>query len=271
MSRLKRAFLFVFLSSVVYAENPWFPVGGSIFPKLLADPEEVQTTAKYFRLHGEDIIDFSVGNNWGIRRWEAGPVNDWAFQLDISGVIIPRFKVNNMVEMEAVDYIVNLPLEIRHVILSARISPFHQSAHLGDNFIQQTGQQRIGYSREGVQSVLAVDPFQLLRVYAGATQLLHTVPDVGRTTVQGGLELRSPTWQGAQESDYYVYLAQDEQAKEEVNWDVNSDTQLGVAIGFRDVPRKFRIYANYFTGHSTFGQFYREKESLLGVGIGFDF
>jgi hypothetical protein len=259
-----------FMVVKAYADVEWLPVGDTLFPKLLADPEEVQTAGTYSRHNGQDMVDFSVGNNWGIAQWPVGS-GGWPLQLDISGVIIPQFTLSNPTTLNDADYLVKLPLEFHHGIFSARISPFHKSSHLGDNYMTASGRQRITYSREGVQNLFAVEPIELLRIYVGETQLWHTEPDVGEATIQGGFEVRSPLWGHKNRWNMFAYLAQDEQCKQEVNWDVNSDTQIGFSLGFNGTPRRFRTFLNYFDGHSTFGQFYTDKESLLGVGIGFDF
>jgi hypothetical protein len=261
--------IFLFLTMPVSAQ--WFPEGGRIFPKISADPEEVQTAGQYFRLKGQDTTDFSVGNNWGIRRWDAGEKNDWPLQLDVSGVIIPRFILSNPAAMEALDLIINVPFEVRHGIYSARFTGFHKSSHLGDTFIEQTGMQRIPYSREGFQSMFAVEPWRLTRFYAGETQLVHTDPNVGTVTLQTGFELRSPLWRGAGTTEFFAYLGEDVQSKQEVKWNVNSNTQIGLAVGFAGNPRKFRVFGSYFTGHSIFGQFYTQQESYMGLGMGIDF
>src|SRR5579872_1367801 len=143
---------------MVFADMQWLPAGGSLFSKLMADPEEVQTAGQYFRQNGQDKVDFSVGNNYGISRWFVDKNQTWPLQLDVSGVIIPRFTVSSLITLDDADYIVNLPIEARHGIYSARVSLFHKSSHLGDNYMVETGRERIAYSREGVQTLLAVEP-----------------------------------------------------------------------------------------------------------------
>jgi len=259
------------LPPMVFADVQWLPAGGSLFPKIMADPEEVQTAGQYFRKNGQDKVDFSVGNNYGIAQWFADKNQTWPLQFDVSGVIIPRFTVSSLITLDDADYIVNLPLEARHGIYSARLSLFHKSSHLGDNYITTTGRQRIAYSREGVQSLFAAEPTERVRFYGGLSQLLHTDPNVGKTTVQGGFELRTRPLGHVKRWHTFAYLAEDVQWKQEVNWSANSDTQLGISLGFDGNPRRFRVFLNYFDGHSTYGQFYTEREHYLGTGIGFDF
>ncbi|MBI4054880.1 MAG: DUF1207 domain-containing protein [Elusimicrobia bacterium] len=265
------SFLF-FLPELSCAGTLWFPKGGELFGKLIADPEEVQTSGQYFRLDGRNTVDFSVGNSWGIRRWILGEDKDWRVQWDISGVVQPRFLVSfNINEMEAVDFILNFPLEIRRGPFSSRVTLAHESAHLGDNFIARTGRERIAFSREFLQALAAWEFSYVFRAYGGAATLLHTIPNLPRTELQGGLEFRTPDFKIFLDHDCWLYLAQDFQSKEQNSWNLDSNTQLGMRIGFPSVARDLRIFLNFFRGHSVFGQFFRERESNFGAGLGFDF
>lgn len=261
------------LSLPAFAETDWFPKGAELFPMLLADPEDVHTSAQFFRHNGLDTVDMSVGNIWGMKRWKAGKKKDVKVQWDISGAVQPRFLISlNVNQLEAIDFFINSVWEIRRGVYSARVTLYHESAHLGDNFIERTGRPRISYSREGVQALLAVEPRRWIRLYGGGTTLLHRIPEVPRTELQAGLEMRGPNVRFMlPDHECWFYLASDAQSRDENQWNVNSNTQVGLHIGFKDVARSLRIYGNYFTGHSNFGQFFTEKEDILGVGFSFDF
>ncbi|MBI3292129.1 MAG: DUF1207 domain-containing protein [Elusimicrobia bacterium] len=250
----------------------WFPQVNELFRPLLADPTEVKVSGQYFRLHGLDVVDFSVGETWGIKRWTLNGAPDWKIQWNLGGVVTPRFLVSvNINQLEAINFFLNVPVEMRHGRFSGRGLLFHESSHLGDNFIERTGQSKITFSREGAQLILAFEPLRFIRIYGGGAYLLHTIPELGKTTLQAGLELRTPNWHLFRNHDCWWYLLQDYQVKEEVNWGVNKDIQAGVSFGFSNVRRRLRLFTNYFRGHSPFGQFFNQKEQRLGVGIGFDF
>lgn len=250
----------------------WFPEANELFRPLLADPSEVKTAGEYFRLHGLDNVDFSVGRAWGIKRWKPQAGSTTSLQWNLAGVVLPRFLVSlNINQLEAINFFLNTPVEMRHGRFSGRGTLFHESSHLGDNFIKRTHQSSITFSREGLQLLLAFEPTQLVRVYGGGTYLLHAIPLVGSMTLQGGMELRTPRWRLFRNHDCWWYLLQDLQAKEEVGWAVNTDVQLGASFGFTHVRRRLRLFTNFFHGHSPFGQFFDKEEQRLGIGVSFDF
>lgn len=272
-----RKWLFYFLCFIVHcnflnAEISWFPQGDELFKKLLADPEEVKISAEYFRLNDSNTVDVSLGHTWGGVRWSSGAEGSWWAQLDISGVMTPRFLVStNVNQLEAIDFFLNLPLEIRRGIFSARATLYHESGHLGDNLIARTGRERITYSREGFQLLAAVELWKSLRLYGGLTELLHNIPDVGNLELQAGFEWRGADLGLFKDHESLLYLAEDLQSKEEVGWNINTNTEIGAEFGFKGNNRGLRIFLNYFDGHSTFGQFFKEREEKLGGGLGFDY
>lgn len=264
--------LFFISSDALKSAALWLPKGGGLFKPLLADPEEVQIAGKYFSLNDLNTVDFNLGVIWGFRRWQFGGKHDWLLQWDLSGVVIPRFLVSaNINQLEAADFTLNLPLEVKRNAFSSRITLFHKSAHLGDNYIQRTKQPRITYSREGIQWLGALEPAKFLRIYTGGTWLLHTIPQLDRAELQAGLEIHGPYFRFIANHQCYLYLSQDIQSKQEVGWNINSNTQFGMLFGFKNIERNMRFFLNYFSGRSIFGQFYQREENFLSAGVGFDF
>ncbi|MFX8868193.1 DUF1207 domain-containing protein, partial [Acinetobacter baumannii] len=71
-------------------------------------------------------------------------------------------------EFETVDFFANVPVEARYGLWSGRATLFHESSHLGDDFIRRTGTTGYRYSVEGLKIVNSLDLCRFLRVYAGA-------------------------------------------------------------------------------------------------------
>lgn len=246
-----------------------FPEADQVFSRLLADPRRVQTSARYYRLQGRNIGDVVLGNTWGLLRWTKGDVS---VQWNIEGMAYSRFKVAGGVnEFETVDFFLNLPLDVRRGPFSGQAVLFHLSSHLGDDYIRRTGDAGFRYSVEGLRLLGAVEPLPLLRLYAGPTFLLHTVPGQTSGSMQWGFELRSPELRRLTREPFYAYLAQDFQAKGQTDWNVNSNTEIGVRLAFDQVIRSMRVFTSYFEGHSPFGQFFRIREHYWSLGISFDF
>ncbi len=184
---------------------------------------------------------------------------------------LSRFLLSGSVnEFQTIDFFANLPLELRRGRFSARLTLFHESSHLGDDYFRRTGDTGSRYSIEGIRAVASFEPWTLLRLYAGGSQLLHTIPALKRLTAQAGFELTTPDLRWLSHP-CWVYLAQDVQSRRQAGWNINSNTEVGFRIGFPGALRAMRVHVGYFTGHSEFGQFLARKESFFNLGSSFDF
>lgn len=94
------------------------------------------------------------------------------------------------------DYVVGIPVSWRSGLFSTRLRLYHQSSHLGDEFLlANPGVNRVDLSFEAVEAILSLDaPGGWGRVYAGGSYLVHREPAaLERSGVQWGLELRDRT------------------------------------------------------------------------------
>ncbi len=277
MTRSSVAALLLLLSAALAAPaaaDDWvqaFPNGGEVFTPLLADPREIQLSASYYRREGENDADVALGHSWGLVRWRTGILSDWLWQLDVEGMAYSRFQVGGGInEFETVDFFANLPVEIRKGPFSFKAELFHESSHLGDDYIRDTGDLGFRYSAEGARGLASVDLRRFLRVYAGPSWLIHSVPAPQRWTLQSGFELTSDDLHWSSRAPMRLFVAEDLQSRENVQWNPDSGTVAGLKIGFRETPRSVRVQFGYFTGHSPYGQFYAQKEHYADFGLAFD-
>lgn len=190
---------------------------------------------------------------------------------NIEGMAYSQFKLSGAVnEFQTADYFANLPVEFRRGKTSGRFTLFHESSHLGDDYIRSTNSTGYRYSVEGLRGVFSLEPRRWMRIYGGGTQLLHRIPSVRPTILQGGFELTSsavirrlPNWS--------AYLAQDFQSKQQNQWNVDSNTELGIRMGAEGIRRLIRAYIGHYEGHSPFGQFRTRRVSYNNIGAGFYF
>lgn len=245
-----------------------FPDGDGLFRQLEADPRRIGLGASYYRLDGRNRADVMLGHSWGMARWYHG---DWTWQWNIEAMAYSRFTISGSLNsFETVDFAGNLPVTVRRGRFAARAMLFHESSHLGDDYIRQTNDQGFRYSIDGARAVFSVDPFPWLRAYCGFSYLLHTIPDPARKAAQGGVELVSPP---LQEGRYPLrfFAAQDLQFREATGYGLNSRSISGLSVGFDGVPRSMRLFVGHFEGYSSFGQLYRREERYNDVGITFHF
>ncbi len=116
-----------------------------IFCPLLADPKEPRTFLSYQRGEFGTVADPSgkdtnigsigVGDTFGLVRW-GGTRPGEGVQLDAFGSIFAQFDLGApSTDLINADYLVGFPLTIRRRGFSARIRVYHQSSHLGDEFL----------------------------------------------------------------------------------------------------------------------------------------
>lgn len=248
-----------------------FPRSDQVFQQLKADPRAIGLGASYYRMDGKHHSDIALGHSWGMTRWRSSSER-WTWQWNIEAMAYSRFTLSGALNsFETVDFFGNLPLAVRHGKFSARAMLFHESSHLGDDYIRRTGDQGFRYSIDGLRLTLAHDLTAWARAYAGGTYLLHTVPDPARKSAQAGVELTSGKLGWSKMYPLRLFAAQDLQYREATGYRTNSRTVAGVIIGFDSVPRSMRIYGGRYEGYSAFGQLYRRKESYTDIGISLHF
>jgi hypothetical protein len=275
--RNKPAALFLLLAAALAAPAAatvdLFPRPNEIFPVLIADPRHIQLSASYYRLDGRDTSDLALGHAWGLTRWRSGMNQDWLWETDLEAMGTSRFALGGGVnEFETVDFFAAMPVTVRRGDASFKGTLFHESSHLGDDYIRRTGDAGFRYSTEGLRAQAALEPCPFARAYAGASYLLHTVPAPERWSLQSGLEASTRDLLGwSKNVPLNLFLAEDLQWHERLRWNMDSHTVAGVKIRFRESPtRAMRVQAGYFIGHSPYGEFFARRTHYADLSVSFE-
>jgi hypothetical protein len=162
---------------------------------------------------------------------------------------------------------VGFPFAYRAGDFSALARFFHQSSHLGDEFLIENRVERVNLSYEAVDLRLSYEVTDWLRVYGGAGYIVRGDPeDLKPWSTQAGIEVRSPHtfWNGT----LRPLAAIDVQNREQNDWQADLSVRAGVQFEKLAVyERKIQLLAEYFNGYSPNGQFYRDKVQYIGLGI----
>jgi len=246
---------------------------GLLFKPLLADPRWPHFSASYQRyLHNSQLASVgsaTFGESFSIYRF-GGPVSS-QMEVGIQAGVFSIFDLDaESLDLVNADYFIAVPLSFRKDNFSALARVFHQSSHLGDEFLLR-GQtrERINLSYEGFDTVLSYGLPLGIRIYGGGGYLFHRDPSgLKPWLTQTGLEFRSPHtwWNGS----LRPVAAIDIQNREESNWNTDVSARAGIQLENPDfLSRKLQILIEYYNGRSPNGQFYIEDIESIGIGLHF--
>src|SRR5437867_4923956 len=159
-------------AAVSLAQGP-VPVGASgsgggggavIFPSLLAAPKEPQFSATYLWERSPRLASrlgaVGFGQTIGLVR-----ARNW--QLAIAAGVFSQFNMaSRTADLMNTDYVVGLPVMYQHGSLATRFRLYHQSSHLGDEYMLHTHAQRVDLTFESAE-LLVTDAIANWRVYGG--------------------------------------------------------------------------------------------------------
>src|SRR2546426_49381 len=173
-----------------FAEGSAQARGDGAFQPLLADPKEPQFFATYLwdrspRL-GSRLASVGFGQTISLVR-----ESDW--ELAIAAGVFSQFNMQSATnDLINTDYLVGLPLTYRHGSWATRFRLYHQSSHLGDEYLLHTNAQRVDLTFEAAELLVSKEIAQW-RVYGGGEYLFaHSPADLAPGVLHGGLEYRQP-------------------------------------------------------------------------------
>jgi len=244
-----------------------FPAGNP-FRRLLADPKQPRFFVSFHRLDSDvETIHAAVvgyGENFGLIRYP-GPAEGDGLQFNIDGALFAQFNLdaasNDLINA---DYTLGFPVTWRRGEISAKLRVYHQSSHLGDEFLLRTKTERINLSYEALELLGSWEP-RPWRLYLGGEYLLHRdPPDLHRAMFHGGLEYYGP----AVARGWGRFLAGlDLKSFQEHDWAVDAAFAAGVELARPAGRRAVRLLFEGYKGHSPYGQFYNDRISYVGFAV----
>jgi hypothetical protein len=250
-----------------------------IFCPTVADPKEARSFVSLlhgtFRSlddpsgRGTTLASVGLGDSFGLVRW-GGPTPNEGVQLDVVGSIFAQFDLgapsNDLINA---DYLIGLPLTFRRSGFSTRVKVYHQSSHLGDEYLlRSAGIDRANLSFESIEFLLSQE-LGPLRVYAGGERIFRREPDTLPSKLfHGGVEL----WTGRVGSIRLV-SGLDLKSTDLHDWSPAVSGRVGLEVARRGAgdhpPRLVTLMLELYRGPSPYGQFFQDDISYFGVGLHF--
>jgi len=181
-------------------------------------------------------------------------------RFELSGSF--HLKAASRFELESLD---NLFVEItfrvggyvraRYGRMALRVEAYHESSHLGDEFLVENPRELISTSREGFDFLFQVAPVSGLIVFGGPGFIVRSALPFEKVSFRAGSE-----WELESERWARPYVGVDAFMWSELDWTPQITAEAGVALG-----RNARLGVHLGTGPSRAGQFFREDETLIGL------
>ena len=250
-----------------------------IFCPVVADPKEPRSFLSLLRGtfrsldhpsgKGTTIASVGLGDVFGLARF-GGPAPNEGVQLDVVGSIFAQFDFGTpSSDLINADYIIGLPLTFRRSGFSARLKIYHQSSHLGDEYLLRSEDiERQNLSFESVE-FLASQELGPLRVYGGAERIFRREPDALPSKLfHGGAELRS-----GRAGSIQLVSGLDLKATNLHDWSPAVSGRVGLEVaryGAGGHPtRLVTLMLEAYQGPSPYGQFFQDDISYVGLGLHF--
>lgn len=252
------------------------PRGWEVFPSnelfdpLLADPRWPRFSASYQNYFGSDDLDsgtaVSFGEDFTLIR---APRRDWGeWEIVFQAGVFSVFDLeSDSFDLVNSDFLVGLGVSHHIGDLSTLVRFYHQSSHLGDEYLLRSDAvDRVNLSFEVLDALVSYEPLDWLRLYGGGGVIVHREPAIDRGITQTGLELQSPV---AFVGGYLRPLAAvDLQFREQSDWKTDLSVRGGLQIEHPVLEeRRLQILVEYYDGRSPNGQFYDNRLQVVGVGV----
>jgi hypothetical protein len=243
----------------------------------VADPKAERSFMSYLRGDfgtiagvdpGADTNIGSVGlsDSFAIFRI-AGSALGNGVQLDLSGAVFSQFNLDEAsFDLVNADYLVALPLTFRQDGFSSRLRIYHQSSHLGDEFLLNRQPERVNLSFESVELIISQE-VGLARLYVGGEKFFAREPEeLASRLAHAGAELRPFV-----SDDARIFTAIDLKAVDEDEWKAAWSVRAGIELAHipdpGHPPDVITLFAEYYDGASPYGQFYRDEIRYWGLGF----
>lgn len=255
---------------------------GDLFAPLLADPKEPQffTHVRSVRPEGDDRVTLGAvgfGETFGLYRDAKGGggaadgEGGDGWQLNLAGGLFAQFNLDAASsDLINADYVIGMPITWRRGPHALRARVYHQSSHLGDEFLlgpNPPARQNLSY--ESCEAIYSRQN-AAWRWYAGGEYLFRREPEeLEPLGMHGGVEYRSaaPLFAGAR-----LVAGLDLKSWDQHDW----EPSVAVVAGFEFESaalngRRIRALFEAYDGFTPYGQFYEEEISYFGFGLTFAF
>ncbi|MCS6822271.1 MAG: DUF1207 domain-containing protein [Microscillaceae bacterium] len=254
-------------------KREFFPQG-QLFLPLVLDPTECQThgllaiSSQNNQFFDGLYINASIGFSKGIIRWKAKNTTQ---ELRFEAAAFMQFEVENkrrvLGNLINTDYRASVPYIISKGKNQYRLRIFHNSSHLGDDFLftrQVTWYLPNPMNFEQLDFTHSYQE-QSIRYYYGAGLVITPYSRRKRLSFQVGTYYHTPLSQN-QLSAWYWFIGLDLKSMQETDFYPN--TKFGVGLALKQPRGQFAyLLLEMYQGHLPYSLFERNRTIWVGAGM----
>ncbi len=253
-----------------------FPRKERLFDPLLADPRWPNFSGAYhYYINNDELEKVFAASVGDVIPMYTGQVpfafgGMWQVGGEAGAFVIHDLDTVSWDQVNA-DYIFGFIAAYRKGPLSGIFRVFHQSSHIGDEYLLHNDVERENYSYEALGLMLSDDIGEWLRIYGGGEYHFSRSPkELKPWVAHYGLELKG-TGTFLRET-FRPVAAVDIKHKEDNDWSGEVSLKTGVQVeNDHLIHHQLRVMIGYFNGHSPNGQFYKQSEEIISVGFYYNY
>jgi len=214
-------------------------------------------------LQGEAALGGSF-RLWSPAQWEDGGVS-----VGIQAGVFGRFRLEvSSSGLVSSDWVVALPVEAAWGRWSSRVRLTHWSAHLGDEMIEKGGAERIDFTSESLDGLMAYQVGRV-RLYGGGgivtRSSLENEDQLGTDFSDNALVRfgADASWFLGSDGDLGLDAGLDWQSSGRADWNGQLSAILGVTA--RNGDQSVQLRGVFHDGPSPMGQFFLTDEQYWGI------
>lgn len=245
-----------------------------LYDPLIADPRWPRFSAEWQWYRGDPELN-NVGSVafGGLLPLVQGPLpGEGRFELGFQAGVFSIFDMSSeSKDLINTDFWVGIPITARWNWFSTLLRVYHQSSHLGDEFLLRGGVDRINLSYEAIDLLPSFDLWDWGRIYFGGGWLFDVDPsNLKRWYAQLGGTLKSPV-------AFWGWLrpiaAIDLKKTAEQDWGTDYSVKFGFQFENDKVfkGRQLLLLGGYYKGNSPNGQFFDRRIEFWSAGLQFYF
>jgi hypothetical protein len=240
----------------------------SLFAPLSADPRWPKFTVAYSYYFGDSqfthVGTAEAGASIAIVQKDTRRSHSW--EVGIQAGIFSIFDFGgSSTDLLNADYLGGVTFSYAFdspLVLLTRF--FHQSSHLGDEFLLNNDVERINLSFEELEVLLSYDPRPWARVYGGAAAIVRIEPsNIDRWSLHAGAEFRPIT--SKTKVRVQLLTAVDLQVWQQNDWIPDASFIVGATLDpIGESSYRVDFLLRYYIGRSPNGQFFTDRIHTLG-------